>query len=74
MRDLFEQHLEKHALPKKKPKSVYEDRRLANQHILPRLGSRRVAEVTRADVAQLHHSSRSAGAGGAGEAAAPEGE
>ena len=55
---LAERYLREHALPKKKPSSVASDRRLLARHILPAFASMRVADVTRADVARLHHALR----------------
>ena len=53
---LCEQYIDFHAVPHKKPRSVEEDRRNIRLHILPALGKKRVADVTRADIAKLHHS------------------
>lgn len=52
--DLAARYMSEHAEPKKKPKSVREDRRLWNEFVLPALGARTVADVTRGDVARLH--------------------
>ncbi len=52
--DLAERYLREHAEPRKKPKSVANDRLLLRKHILPTLGQRRVSDVTRADVEKLH--------------------
>ena len=51
--ELKERYVEEH-LPKKKPKSVREDRRILETYILPELGRRKVAEVTHADISRLH--------------------
>ena len=53
--ELAERYLERHAVPKKKPKSVEEDRRMLRTHVLPRLGRRKVEDVGRRDVSELHH-------------------
>lgn len=55
---LAERYLERHAVPKKKPKSVDEDRRNLKLHILPRLGRLPVAELDRREVGDLHHAMR----------------
>jgi hypothetical protein len=41
-------------LPRKKASSGIDDNQKARDYILPRLGRRKVAEVTRADVHDLH--------------------
>ncbi len=56
--DLAEQYMEAHAKPKKKPISQEADERSFRLHVLPALGAKNIKEVTRADVAQLHHSMR----------------
>jgi len=58
MRDLAKRYLDEHARPKKKPSSIQTDERLLRLVILPKLGSLRVAELTRADVARMHHRHR----------------
>ena len=55
VRDFAERYLAHHAEAKKKARSVTEDRRLLDRHILPALGSRKLADVNRADVVHLHH-------------------
>jgi integrase len=47
-------YLERYALLHKKPRSVAEDQRNLELHILPVLGAKRMAEITAADVAQFH--------------------
>lgn len=47
-------YLEGYALPHKKPRSVAEDRRNLELHILPALGQKRLAEITAGDIAQFH--------------------
>jgi integrase len=49
-------YLESYARLHKKPRSVAEDRRNLELHILPVLGSKRLAEITAADIAQFHTS------------------
>lgn len=56
--DLAERYMIEHAEPKKKPSSVRMDRTNLRLHVLPALGSRLVTEVTRADMAHLHHAMR----------------
>lgn len=45
-------------LPRKKPRSQDEDRTLWRLHAAPRLGNRLVADLTRQDLAALHHAMR----------------
>ena len=47
-------YLERYAFLHKKLRSVAEDRRNLDLHILPLLGGKRLAEITAADVAQFH--------------------
>ncbi len=54
VRKFAERYMTEHATPKKKAGSAAEDRRLLDKHILPRLGPRRMADVSRSDVARLH--------------------
>ena len=56
--DLTARFLIEHAEAKRKPRTAREYRRLSDRVILPALGQKRVADVTRADVARLHHSRR----------------
>lgn len=56
--DLGERYLEEHARPKKKPSSVKADLCNLKNHILPTLSRREIADVSRTDVARLHHSMR----------------
>ena len=58
VRELAARYLEEYAIPKKKPSSVVEDRRLLARFILPAIGSRLADEVDRADVTRLHHKMR----------------
>lgn len=53
--DLGRQYLETHAIPKKRAKSVANDRSMLNRLVLPRLGRLKVAEVTHKDVQLLHN-------------------
>ncbi len=54
MADLADRFIEEHSKVNKKPVVVKEDRRRFRKHILPRLSHRRVVDITRADVAELH--------------------
>lgn len=56
--DLCERYLAEHAETRKKASSAKNDRRIIDVHILPALGARKAASITRADVAALHHSLR----------------
>ncbi len=56
--DLGERYLDEHARPKKKPSSVKADLCNLKNHILPTLSRREIADVSRTDVARLHHSMR----------------
>jgi integrase len=52
--ELAELYMERHLIPKGKPRSVVEFRGLLDRHILPALGRLKVSEVTRDDVEALH--------------------
>lgn len=52
------QYLEQYATPHKKPRSIVEDRRNLDNHVLPVLGHKSLEKISRADVAQLHHGLR----------------
>lgn len=52
--EFSERYLAHHAETKKKPRSIAEDRRLFAKHILPAFGGRKLADVTRSDVVNLH--------------------
>jgi integrase len=51
---LSRDYLERHAVPKKRPKSVRDDQSMLKGTILPKLGSKKVASVTRRDVETIH--------------------
>jgi integrase len=53
--DLATRYLEQHAHVKKKPSAARTDAYNIRLHILPRLGSRTLATITRDDIAALHH-------------------
>lgn len=54
VRDLAEQYLTEYAEPRKKPKSILEDRRLLDSHILPEIGYRKVTDINFQDMDGLH--------------------
>jgi integrase len=56
--DLATRFLNEHVETKRKPRTVCEYKRLLQTAILPELGTKRIAEVTRAEVARLHHARR----------------
>jgi integrase len=56
--ELATRFLAEHAEAKRKPRTAREYRRLFEKVILPVLGRKRVAEVTRQDIARLHHAKR----------------
>jgi integrase len=56
--DLAARYLEQHATPKKKPASVKADGCILRLHVLPALGSRKVAALRLKDIADLHDAMR----------------
>jgi integrase len=56
--EIADRYMTEHAETKKKPKSIKEDRRLLNKVILPVLGSRKIGEIRRSHIGDLHHSLR----------------
>jgi integrase len=56
--ELATRFLAEHAEAKRKPRTAREYRRLFEKVILPVLGRKHVAEVTRQDIARLHHAKR----------------
>ena len=52
--DLAADYLERHAVPKKRPKSVRDDRATLNTIILPKLGTKKVSSVGRRDIEAIH--------------------
>jgi integrase len=56
--ELAARFLAEHAEAKRKPRTAREYRRLFEKVILPALGQKRAADVTRQDVARLHHAKR----------------
>jgi integrase len=58
VRELCNRFLSDYAEGRKKPSSILVDRRMIKRFILPALGNRKVAEVTRPDMLKLHNSLR----------------
>ena len=56
MRELADRYVEEHLVPKRKPTTVREWRRLLRTTILPRIGNRKVVALSRNDVERLHRS------------------
>jgi integrase len=54
VKDLAADYLEQHAVPKKRPRSVENDRSMLDRIILPRLGSKKVSAVQMRDIHALH--------------------
>ena len=54
--DLATDYLEKYATPKKRPKSVRDDRSMLANIVIPKLGSQKVAAVGRREIEELHAS------------------
>jgi integrase len=54
MADLAADYLERHAIPKKRPKSVRDDRAMLENTILPAVGNKKVASIERRDVESVH--------------------
>jgi integrase len=50
-----DRYIAEYAIPHKKPRTTEEDKRLLRLHILPALGTKRLSEVTRADIVRLHN-------------------
>ena len=58
MKMLCDDYLERHARPNKRPKSVHDDITMIEGVILPKLGSKKVANVTRRDIETILHGMR----------------
>jgi integrase len=52
--DLAADHLARHAVPKKRPKSVRDDLAMLDNTILPKLGAKKVESIGRRDVEAIH--------------------
>lgn len=59
VRELADQYLSHHAIPKKRPKSVANDRSMLYRFILPNIGNHKVFEVGYGDIQTLHNSLKS---------------
>lgn len=60
MADLAARFLAEHVDAKRKDRTAAEYRRLLDKIILPALGKKKIGDVTRADIARLHHANRDA--------------
>lgn len=58
VRHLCERYLAEHAEIRKKESSIRSDKRLIGSHLLPAIGAKKVASITRDDIAKIHHSLR----------------
>ncbi len=58
MKGLGERFLEEHVAVRCKPSTQYEYRRSVELFINPKIGTRRVTDIQRRDIAELHHSLR----------------
>ena len=56
--ELAARYMAEHAAVKKKPGSIRPDAYNLRCHVLPAFGKKKVAAVTRADIAALHHAMR----------------
>jgi integrase len=56
--ELSQEYLEVYAEPNKRPKSLREDQKMLKNIVLPRLGNKKVEEVTAHDIQHLHHQLR----------------
>ncbi len=54
MQVLADDYLERHAIPKKRPNSVRNDRAMLQNIILPKLSRKKVEAVTRRDIESIH--------------------
>ena len=55
MQEFARRFVEEYVVARCKPSSAHSYERSIRQHVLPRLGSRRVADITRGDIVSLHH-------------------
>jgi integrase len=58
MKELGTEYLSEHAEVKKRPSSIGDDRSMLENNIYPRIGARRVFEVTHKDIETLHRAMR----------------
>ena len=56
LKDLANRFLEEHVAAKRKQRTGVEYRRLLTQFVLPKLGKKKLEDITRGDIAKLHHS------------------
>jgi integrase len=56
LKDLITRFLEEHVDAKRKQRTGVEYRRLLTQFVLPKLGKKKLEDITRGDIAKLHHS------------------
>lgn len=56
MQELCTQYLEVHAIPKKRPKSVANDRSMLDRLILPKFGHQKTRDVSHNDIQNFHNS------------------
>jgi integrase len=56
LKDLANRFLEEHVAAKRKQRTGEEYQRLLEKFVLPKLGKKKLEEVTRGDIAKLHHS------------------
>lgn len=56
--NLAEQYMTEHAIPRKRPGSVKNDRSMLDRYVLPRLGKLRVMEISHSDIQRLHNNMR----------------
>jgi integrase len=55
LNDLANRFLEEHVAAKRKQRTGVEYRRLLNLMVLPKLGKKKLEDITRGDIAKLHH-------------------
>lgn len=55
LQDLANRFLEEHVAAKRKQRTGVEYRRLLTQFVLPKLGKKKLEDITRGDIAKLHH-------------------
>lgn len=53
--ELADRYLAEHAIPKKRPGSIRNDRSMLDRYIVPQLGQLRVVDVSHTDVQRLHN-------------------
>lgn len=58
MQDLCQQYLDVHAIPKKRPKSVANDRSMLTRLILPKFASRKIRDIRHREIQTFHNSLR----------------